>query len=309
MGRINICIASDNNYAQPSCVLISSVLCNAKDTDDIEIYMLCDNVTNENKEKIKEITGKRNNCKIYFINPDNNNFTQYLTLKTHNYLSISSYYRLNIHNILSKYDVEKIIYLDSDMVVNTSLEELYNTDLDGNFIGGVVDISPIRMNKKTKLPLLNKYINSGMLLIDVKKWRDNHIEQLFYKYIQEKKEEIFCGDQQIINVVLNGKIKILDPKWNVQTSNFMNRSSYIKRPNIIHYIGCSKPWIYASYNYFKDYWFKYLDMTPFALTKEEKNRYEKKGQIESIIRYIKHRPLIFLHPKFWLAFFCTYCFK
>ena len=86
----------------------------------------------------------------------------------------------------------------------------------------------------------------------------------------------------------------------------MNRSSLMKYPNVIHYIGKYKPWVWASVTYFKDYWFEYLSYTPFAFTQDEKYKFEVLGQKESIKKYLKRRPFNFLHPKFILAIIRTY---
>lgn len=303
MNEINICLASDNNYVCYASVLIASILLNANADDNLNIYILENGISDENKEKVLSLK-RIKDFNIKFVSPDNNLFKPYLDIKTHAYLTMPAYYRLKLPSLLP--DVDKIIYFDCDMVVNSSLKELFYSDLNGNYIGGVLDVRPFRMNRKSKLPLFNLYVNSGMLLIDLKKWREENVEEQFLNYAINNKEDIFCGDQQIINYVLQGKIKRLPNKWNVQSSNFMNRSSLMKYPNVIHYIAQHKPWEYASINYFKNYYFEYLSYTPFAMSPEEKYKYEVLGQRESIKKYIKRRPLFFLHPKFILAVICTY---
>ena len=102
------------------------------------------------------------------------------------------------------------------------------------------------------------------------------------------------------------KIKKLPSKWNVQCSNFSNRSDYTKHPAIIHYVSYQKPWVYASWNYFVELYFKYLQITPWKMEKKEYKKWTVKGKFESMLKYWKYRPLFFLHPRFWIALAYTY---
>ena len=102
------------------------------------------------------------------------------------------------------------------------------------------------------------YINAGVALMDLDKIREEKIEEEFEKYTIEHAAKITCGDQEIINDVLKDRIKLIDSRWNVQSSNFVNRSSYTNNPKIIHFVAAKKPWHYASFSIHKNYYFKYL---------------------------------------------------
>lgn len=301
--NINVCISSDDKYSKYAGVLIASILHNAKSEDYLNFYILDNEITQENQTLVNSLK-KIKDCSINFIKVDENDFSEYKKVKTHDYITINTYYRLKLATILP--EVDKIIYLDCDMVVNCSLEELFNFDLKDNCAGGALDIAYRRMNRKTKLPFNNRYINAGMLLLDLKKIRENGMEEKFSTYAVEHAHEIFCGDQEIINVVLMNNISAIPPKWNVQVSNFSNRSNYTKHPCIIHYVSYQKPWIYASWNYFNELYLKYQQMTPWALKEETYTDWTTKGKMISAWNYFKYRPLFFLHPRFWVAVFCTY---
>lgn len=300
---INICISSDNNYSKYAGVLIASILANAKESDYLHFYILENEINEDCKNKINELK-KIKDAQITFVEVDKTLFDEYKSVHTHAYLTINSFYRLKMASILP--DVEKIIYLDCDMVVNSSLEELFSTDLGDYLAGGVLDISYNRMNRKTGLAHNNTYVNTGMLLIDLKKWRENNLEPVFAKSAKENEGRIFAGDQDVINIALQGKIKKLPSKWNVQCSNFSNRSDYTKHPAIIHYVSYQKPWVYASWNYFIELYFKYIQMTPWKLDENEFKKWTVNGKIESMLKYLKYRPLFFLHPRFWIAVLYTY---
>lgn len=298
MNAINVCLSCDDNYAKYAGVVIASILKNAFSDDDLKIYILDGGITEDNKQKIQSLKSIKD-CEITFIPIDENLFEDYKQVKTHKYISLAAYYRLKIPSILSK--INKIIYLDCDVVVNTSLKDLYNTDISDALVAGISD------NKRRMVKENPNYINSGILVMNLDKMRIENTEEKFYNYTKENIENITKGDQEIINEVCKIQIKVIkDDTWNVQASNFTNRSNYTNKPKIIHYLSKEKPWKFGSYSYFKPLWFSYLQLTPWALKEEEKKYWYFKNQIASIFNYIKHRPLFFLRPRYYKALFCTY---
>lgn len=302
--NINVCLSSDNNYSSYAGIVIASILYNAKDSDNLNFYILDDGISDLQKEKIWQLKEIKY-CSIDFIPLSPENFTEYRNVKTHDYIPVSAYSMLHLSSLLPQ-TVERVIYLDCDVAVNNSLEELFNLDLEGNYAGGVRDVASKKMNKKSKLPPDNKYINSGMVLFDLKKWRESNIEQNVPQFIKEHGSEITCGDQEVLNIVLQGKIKLLPPEWNVQVSNFTNRSDYTKHPKIVHYISRQKPWLYASWNYFTEFFINYRQLTPWALDEKTYHKWKFNGKILSVLKYWKYRPVFFVRPKFWYALVKTY---
>ena len=304
---INVGFCFDDNYAKYTGVTVASILSNSKQEDNIHFYFVTNNITEENKEKILSLKSIKA-CEMSFIKPADNLFDEFINVKTDDRLPLASFFRLKLSSILK--DVDKIIYLDCDTVVNVSLREMFETDISDYPLGGVHDISRRRLSIKTKFGPDGDYINSGVLLLNLKKMREDNVEEQFLTYSKEYAAEIFLGDQHVINYVLkDGKIKVLHPKWNTQVGNFESRSYYSKYPSIVHYIGCQKPWLFGSRTYFKDFYYKYLDMTPWKLSEEEKKTFFVKNEIKALINYFLKRPLFLLYPKFWIAFYWTYIYK
>ena len=189
------------------------------------------------------------------------------------------------------------------MVITSSLKELFNCDMGLNPVAGVKDID------KRKLKKNPTYVNAGMLVMDLENMRQQNIEHEFYNWTRENFETIKLGDQEIINEVCKGKITIVDDEWNVQSSNFTNRSSYTNNPKVIHYVARKKPWHWASFSYHRDLYFKYLQLTPWKLTDEEYKYWTKDNQIASLIQYFKYRPTFFLRPRFYEALIKTYLIR
>ena len=295
MSKINVCLACDDNYAQHAGVVIASVLCNANPTDELCFYILDGGVSQENKEKIFSLSQIKQ-CEINFITVDENDFTDYKKVQTHYYITLPTFYRLKLPTLLP--NVDKIIYFDCDFVVCTSLSSLYSMDLENNIAIGVHDRNKKRVKKNPT------YINAGMILFDLNKMRENNIEKDFLEWTLKNIETIKLGDQEIINEVLKGKIKIAEDEWNVQSSNFINRSTYTKNPKAIHIL--AKPWIYATASIHKNEYFKYLQKTPWALSEKDYKHWTVDNERDSIIAYIKRRPFFFLRPSFYVAIFKTY---
>lgn len=296
---INVCLSCDDNYAKYAAVVMASILDNKNEDDNIQFFILDGNISAENKSKILELKNFKD-CNINFVEIDEKHFEIYTNIKTHEYISIPAYYRLKLTTLLPS--INRIIYLDCDTVVNTSLKDLYNTDLGTNFIAGVLDA---RVKHKKKWRKSN-YINSGIVLFDLEKFRNQNIENIFYEYTKENINSIETGDQDIINFTLKDKIKILPDEWNVQVSGFASRTSFTKYPKIIHYIGSEKPWMFSATTYFKNYYFKYLQLTPWALSEEEKLKWYTENRKSSFLKFLKRRPLFFLIPKYWYAFYRSF---
>lgn len=294
MDKINVCLSCDDNYTKYAGVVIASVLYNAQTDDNLAFYILDGGISEDNKNKILSLKSIKD-CDINFIEIAPEMFEDYAKVKTHKYISVATYYRLKSPSLLN--DICKIIYLDCDVAVNTSLKELYEMDLSGYLLAGVQD------NKKRMVKENPSYVNAGVLVFNLEEMRKDNTEEKFFEYTKNNINTITKGDQEIINEVCKGRIKVIAPYWNVQTSNFVNRSNYTNKPRIIHYLSKEKPWKFGSFSYFKNYWFKYLELTPWA---DKENCSGIKNQIVSIFAYVKHRPLFWLRPRFYKAIFMTY---
>ncbi len=297
MEKINICVACDDNYAQYAGVTIASVLANADMSDDLTFYILDGGISDENKAKLLSLS-KIKPCLIDLIKIDNEMFRDYFNIKTHDYISIPAYYRLKLPTLLP--DVQRVIYLDCDVIVNTTLQELFNIEMENFIVAGVKDINKKILRKNPE------YINSGVVLMDLDNMRKFGIEDAFWNWTKKHYESIKMGDQEIINEVLKGKIKTVDDEWNVQSSNFTNRSSYTKNPKIVHFVSKRKPWHWASFSYHRELYFKYLQYTPWALSEKDYKHWTKDNQWASLLAYIKYRPLFMLRPRFYSALISTY---
>lgn len=291
--KINVCLACDNNYSKYTGVVIASILSNANPTDNLEFFILDGGISDEQKEKIYSLKSI-NDCNINFIKIDDSLFEDYKKIKTHAYITIATYYRLKLPSLLP--NVDKIIYLDCDTIVTSSLIDLFNTDITDYAIAGILDIDK-KMLKKSP-----KYFNAGVILMNLEFWRKQNLEKFIFNWGKENINNIKLGDQEILNEVLKNEVKIVSDEWNVQSSNFVNRSSYTNSPKIIHFVAKNKPWGGKSYSYHKNLYFKYLQLTPWKLSEEDL----KKNLKSTALAYVKYRPLFLFRQRFYEALFETY---
>ena len=295
MNNINVCLSCDDNYSKYAGVVISSILANANEDDCLSIYILDGGISEEHKKQIESLKSIKD-CSIEFVSVNPDMFEEYAKIKTHKYITLPTYYRLKLPTLIA---VDKIIYLDCDIIVNSSLSNLFNTDLGINLVAGAKDLNKRELKKNPT------YVNAGMLIFNLKEMRKENTEKAFLNWTKENADKIKTGDQTIINMVCKGKIKILDGAWNVQSSNFTNRSSYTNNPKIIHFVCKNKPWKKNCFSYHKNLYFKYLQLTPWKLDNKELKQALKPTMFE----YVKYRPLFLLRPRFYVAFFKTYFCK
>lgn len=300
MSKINICVACDDNYSKYAGVVAASALANAAKDDYLTIYILDGGISQEHKTKIQSLKSIKD-CEINFVPIDESVFEEYKKIHTHKYITIAAYYRLKLPTLLP--DVKRVIYFDCDIVINSSVSDLFNTEMGDYPLAGVLDINKRMLRKNPS------YVNSGMLVMDLENMRKLNLEEKFLSWTIENTDTIKMGDQEIINRVCKNQIVIVDDEWNVQSSNFTNRSSYTHNPKVVHFVARKKPWHWASFSYHRDLYFKYLQLTPWKLDEKEYKRWTKDNQRASIIAYLKYRPLFFLRPAFYKALFYTYFSK
>lgn len=259
---INVCFASDNSYAKYMGIAISSILNNKNPSDNLNFYILDGGISKKNKSKIESLK-KKHNFNITYIKMDDALFNNY-PLRGSNHFTLATYYRLLLATLLP--NIKKTIYLDCDIIVKSSLRNLYNLNIDNKYLLGVIDILHSENCQRLKLP---KYVNAGVLLLNLQEWRNNKIEEKFKIFIQKYPHKIVWNDQDVLNTVLQEKLDYIDNKWNCQlteytgglTEEFRNLRNL---SHIIHFVSNKKPWIFAKCKYSQIY-YNEVKKTPWKI--------------------------------------------
>ena len=240
---IRIAFICDNKYVMPTGVAIQSIIENKKPATEIEINVIANEVSANNLEKLRSITGK--NVSINIIEIDN----KYKQLGSqHEYVSKAALLKFELPKIFNNYD--KILYLDSDVLVLKDLSQLYETDLGNKYAGVCKDLLATKFYKDPLEIGLNTYFNSGVMLLNLDKMRQDKIcTKLLWAKEHDRRKKYM--DQDAFNIVFNCNVEYLNPKFNYMTmeelfykksfiSKFYNIDN-IEKPVILH-LTYKKPW-------------------------------------------------------------------
>ena len=260
---INVCTLSDNNYAQHLGVMIASVLLSAKTSDQLKFHVLDGGINEKNKkyiEKLKEI--KDFEITYYLVNN-----TDLVDCPT-TYLPIASYYNFLPQKYLL--DIDRVVFLDSDMIILESLEEIYSIDIGDNVIAGCEDAVSEKNKLRLEIPSKYFYFNTGTMVMDLKAWREQDILTKLLKYVVDYPEKIKYMDQDVLNAVLYKQSFKLPLKWNSvyypYGHTYASDTEYeeaLSNPSIIHYAMSDKPWLLESKIPRKEYYWSVFRATPW----------------------------------------------
>ena len=264
---INIAYGIDDNYARCMAASIASFCINNKNKNFC-FYIVASDLLNETKIKL-EVLAKIYNIDIiiYEINKD----FFYDMPVTHD-ISLATYFRILLPDMVV--DIDKLYYIDADIVCLKDAEEFFNIDLEDNIIAAVSDGKKMN-NKRNKALNLKQhiYFNAGVLIINIKKWNDNKISDKVLSIINKYRNIIKYEDQDALNIVLSRKIKYISKKFNCFYLRDINNKEII----LLHFASHPKPWnedwsLNFMYNNFtKDLYKQLENKTPWMNSPLEKN--------------------------------------
>ncbi|MEG0762972.1 MAG: glycosyltransferase family 8 protein [Oscillospiraceae bacterium] len=284
---MNIAYAADEKYARYAAISMVSLFENNKEVSDITVYIIENNISNESKKILLELANKYNRKMIFLPLKDLIN-----GLVTDGTFSLASFARLFLCKILN---IDKILYLDCDMIVLTSLDELWNISMDGNYFAGVMDSVERHYRKEIGLSGNDEYINAGMLLMNLSELRKIDWQGKVIAFVNEFNGKVPHHDQGVVNALGKGKIKILSPKYNsmdlffwysseqamkiTHTTKFYTQvecDEAVQQPVIIHYTAgyYGRPWDVKCTHPLKEAFIKYMNKTIYngQLVDEKENR-------------------------------------
>ena len=260
--KIPVFYAVDDAYIPFLAVSLESLVRNCSEKYYYMIKILHTNISEKNKEKI--IKYNRENVDIEFV--DLNYYIERVKdkLYTRDYYTQTTYFRLFVPDLYPQYD--KALYLDSDTVVLSDVAELYNVDMGSNLIAAVpdgavqtVDVFKEYVEKVVGMSDYNKYFNAGILVMNLKELRLFKFQQKFLYLLVTIKFTV-AQDQDYLNRLCKGRVKILDPVWDVMPMKELNIKS--EDAKIVHYNLAYKPWHFDDILY-EDFFWKYAKLTEF----------------------------------------------
>ena len=316
---MDIVICIDKNYVMPCGVMLYSI-CQNNQNVDITFHIVIDESVNPSmQQSLEKILLPKSSKKVHFycIYDDYSYLPRLDETNPKKYITKASYYRLFLTEILPK-SLDKVLYLDSDIIVRHSLKDLWNTDLGNNFLGVVPDVGEGVIDKYNRLryPPSKGYFNSGVLLINMRKWRDEQIIVKFLEFMQNHSDWIKLHDQDVMNKVFCDDKLILPITYNFQEGYLWNDLFYDywkyekqvliarKDPVILHFTD-SKPWIEGCEHPLREDFFKYQRETEWGGTPLLPNgplpslKDKIKNLVKDLLRHMKiMSPMPIYPPKY-----------
>lgn len=273
---MDILLSADKNYIMPTGVTMKSVCVN---NDVVTFHVIIDDgVSERQKQQLRNVVCKSECQKVKFYKVDSNFFDKFPSLGTvKSYITRATYYRLFIADILPEC-VAKIIYIDGDVIVRSSLETLWDTACDGYAVGAVTDMAEATHNfMRLGYERQYGYFNAGVLLINVDCWREHRLKEKFLDLITNHPEQIVLHDQDVLNITLHDQKLCLPMKYNVQ-NGFLWKKDFnqfgdryeeyeadlleaIADPVILHFTDNKKPWHVEDCNPYSYEFMKYYKQT------------------------------------------------
>lgn len=237
---------ADERYALPLAVTLYSAVSHCSRPREVRLVVFDAGITDGSREKIARAL-EPFGCSLEWIEVSLSAFSD-LPLMSH--ISAATYARLSIPDVIGA-DVEKVLYLDSDTVVEGDLAELWDTPLEGHALAAVRDSNAPRADaywgiqgfEELGIPPTAPFFNSGVMLIDVIAWRARSVSSRVVEYVAAN-QRVRTSDQEGLNVVLWDDWLELDPKWNqlVIPHLLAFRGWERRERGVLHFATSSKPW-------------------------------------------------------------------
>lgn len=283
---MNVVYASNDGYARHLGTSMYSLFDRNRDFDEVSVFVLTLGLSEDNQGKLRKIADQFGR-ELICLNLDDLRDRIGYEVDTGGF-DISIMLRLFMGDMLPQ-QIDRVLYLDCDTVVLQSLKHLWKEDLRGNIIGAVMEptIYP-EVKSSIDLGADDPYYNSGVLLVDLKKWREQDIQKKLLEFWKSKDGKLFASDQDVLNGTLKGKIHTLMPRYNFFTNyRYFSYRELVRQgktykavtprelqiaknhPFIIHYMGDERPWIAGNRNHYRKAYEQYLEKTPWTGTPKE----------------------------------------
>ena len=274
---MHIVLATDDNFVQHCTVAILSILQHNK---AVLFHILTEGLSQENSDYMSGLVDSTDSQLTIHVVPSD--IVHYFPMSSlaSNHISLATYYRLFITSLLPA-EINKVIYLDCDMVIRGSLDELWNVDLSEYALGAVYQFFEWSDHNdcwnRLQIPREAGYFNAGCLLMNLDYLRRVNFQQLAVDYIHANQKRIISHDQDVLNALFHDQTKALDCRWNylslflsdrLKPSDFPERCHYVEEkrepgfePVIIHFVSKPKPWHYGCKNPYVSEYYHYLRQT------------------------------------------------
>lgn len=302
--NLYVVYASDDKFAEILGVSLTSLYENNKAMEQINTYVLDSGISDANKKKLNSVSEEYGRSPLQWLEAKNISEELHMDVAIDRG-SLSQYARLFVSSVLPS-GCKRILYLDCDIIIAQSLEELWNLDMHGKTIAALKDAFSKWYRMNIDLQPDDIMFNSGVMLIDLEKWKEQRVEEKLMKFISDKNGMIQQGDQGALNAVLTNDTHCFEPRFNSVTIfydfDYKEMMTYRKPPKgyysealvkeatehpvIIHYTTSflsRRPWVEGCQHRYLSEWEKYKKLSPWKSSRPWS--YEKKRGMQGV--YIK----------------------
>ena len=301
---INVVYTYDDGYAAITAISIISLLEANKEVKDLRIYIVDYGIKADNKERIRRIIEGYGRS-VSFVSPISVEERIPIQLDV-KFWSPICYERLFYDELLV--DCDKVLHIDCDTMVKENLQDLYNMDIDDVLVAACYDCTP-RPKRQANMPDNYQYISNGILLLNLKKWREEQITKRCVKYIIDKKGVLPHLDQDVLSYAVQDSVIILPARFNVMPITFLYRelccrlfkktepyydSEQIKtaceQPAVIHFTGnpiIYRPWDQPCFHPYNSEWISLFTNSIYnddkSIILERNRKYGKLKKVRSLL--------------------------
>lgn len=250
---VPVFFACDDNYVKYLLVTLQSIKEHISLDHDYRIHILNTDITSESRRKLYALEGPNFTIEFCDVSEPLEEIKKKLFVR--DYYSFTTYYRIFIANMFKQYD--KVLYLDSDIIVCQDIANLYRYNLGENYVGAVQDylIQSTEVFGEYSECVLgiskNAYFNAGVLLINTDQFRKKNLKKKFIELLSMY-SFVVAQDQDYLNILCQDHVLWLDSKWNVQMSEAKERP--LAKVGLVHYNFAAKPWNRVEGRYVNLYW-------------------------------------------------------
>ena len=254
--EIPIFFTIDDSYAPFLAVALNSAIKNSDPQRNYKAIVLYQDLGADNISRLQSLQTENFKIELMPIRANMEALDDRMSNRLRcDYFTLTIYFRLFIPSMFPQYD--KGIYIDSDVVLTDDIAKLFDIDIGENYIGAcndlsIADIPPlVAYTEKAVGVNAKEYINSGVLLMNLKKMRDDDLEGHFLALLNKYHFDSIAPDQDYLNAMCNGKIYYLEEKWDTMPND---AKLMLTETSLIHYNLFSKPWCYDDIQYEEQFW-------------------------------------------------------
>ena len=281
---IHIACCTNEKVAPIFGVVVTSVGINVT-SDDVTIHLLHNSLRSRTVKRLQKIAAKYK-VDLDLKQIDTDILKDFYFDKSKHYGNVMMFARLLLSSVLP--DLDKIIYLDCDIVVLNDLQSLWNFDVSDVAVAMAPDFTLKDKSTLNRLGITTGYyLNSGVILMNLDYWRKHDVQNRIFSYILEKGDKLIYNDQDALNSILQNEHEELHIKYNFSYYYFHRLIGVLYKekiheiieardnPIIFHYFGPLKPWSLGAYLPGKELFIKYQKLSGWNYKIIQKNIFRR----------------------------------